>query len=295
MGLDGFSCKIWRANFLQIRLALQDKDENNHMYWRLVLIVSEIILITALHYEVASAYYSLGVLYCLPIIQASRLSASRTGSSGALIPAVTGVLGAVAWSIADSAVLWPFPLDALALNIFIRAVTFTVLAQVMTTLFKERKYSRKDALTGLANRLEFFERFELEQLRSERSGAPYSVLFVDIDQFKVLNDTRGHHTGDEALKALARVFAENSRKLDTVARIGGDEFALLFPSTDGKTCETLIERITLVANGKFSEQGWPITLSTGYVTETGKKRSAEDVLREADEKMYSIKKAKLPQ
>lgn len=265
-----------------------------HMSWRLILIFSEIMLITYLDYRVGGLYYSFGVLYCLPIIQTAHISAIRAlRRSDSRGPVVTGVLSAVAWSVAEAAVIWPlFPMGALALNIFTRAVTFTVLGRVMTRLFKEREYSRKDALTGLANRVEFFERFEIEQLRSERSGEPYSVLFVDIDRFKILNDTRGHHTGDEALKALATVFTENSRKLDTVSRIGGDEFALLFPSTDEKTCQALIQRISQASEKKFRSQDWPITLSIGYVTETGKTKSTDEVLREADENMYSVKKAK---
>jgi diguanylate cyclase (GGDEF)-like protein len=264
------------------------------MSWRLILIFSEIMLITYLDYRVGGLYYSFGVLYCLPVIQTAHISAIRAlRRSDSRAPLVIGVLSAVAWSAAEAAVIWPqFPISALALNIFTRATTFTVLGRVVMKLFKEREYSRKDALTGLANRLEFFDRFEIEQSRSERSGEPYSVLFVDIDHFKILNDTLGHHIGDEALKALSKVFTENSRKLDTVSRIGGDEFALLFPSTDENTCQALIDRISLASEKKFRSQDWPITLSIGHVTETGKNKSAEEVLREADEKMYSVKKAK---
>jgi len=267
------------------------------MFWRLILIFTEIILITYLDYKVTGLYYSLGVLYCLPIIQAAHVSAIRAlRRSDSRIPVLIGVLSALAWSVAEAAVVWPlFPIGALALNIFTRAITFTVLVRVMAKLFKEREYSRKDALTGLANRMEFIERFEIERLRSERSGEPYSVLFIDIDQFKILNDALGHHTGDEALKALSGIFGENSRKLDTVSRIGGDEFVLLFPSTDEKTCQALIDRIALASEKKFRGQGWPISLSIGCVTEAGTKKSIEAILREADEKMYSVKKCKLQQ
>lgn len=264
------------------------------MYLRFALIFSEIILITYLDYRMASLYYSLGVLYCLPIIQTAHMSSIRAlRRSDSRVPDVIGVICAIAWSTAEAAVIWAlFPLSALAMNIFTRAITFIVLGRVMTKLFKEKEYSRKDALTGLTNRLELIERFEIERTRSERTSEPYSILFIDIDQFKILNDTRGHHTGDEALIALSNIFGDNSRKVDTVARIGGDEFVILFPSTDGKTCEALVGRIMKASENLFQQQGWPISLSIGSVTETGSKRSIEEILREADKKMYSVKKEK---
>ena len=262
------------------------------MFWRLIIISSEIILIAYLDYKVAGLYYSFGVLYCLPIIQTAHASSIRAlRHTDSTAPVVIGVFAAVAWSAAEASVIWPlFPLGALALNIFTRAVTFTVLVRVMAKLFKEREYSRKDILTGLANRLEFIERFENERLRSERSGEPYSMLYIDIDQFKVLNDTCGHHTGDEALISLSNILRENSRKVDTAARIGGDEFVLLFPSTDETTCRTLVTRIALASEKLFQAKNWPISLSIGSVTESGKNKSVDEILREADEKMYSAKK-----
>ena len=267
------------------------------MYWRFILIFSEIILITYLDYKVGGLYYSLGVLYCLPIIQTAHLSSIRAiRRSDSRVPDLIGIICGIAWSVAEAAVIWPlFPLGALAINIFTRAITFTVLGRVMTKLFKEKEYSRKDALTGLANRLEFIERFEIERLRSERSGEPYSILYIDIDQFKILNDTRGHQIGDKALIDLSHILSENSRKIDTVARIGGDEFVILFSSTDEMTCQTLTARILMASEKKFSSQGWPIALSIGSATETGMKKSVDEILHEADQKMYSIKKGKLQQ
>lgn len=265
-----------------------------HTIWRFIFIFSEIAVITFLDYKLAGQFYSLGVLYCLPIIQTAHASTLRAlRRSDSRTPDVIGVSSAVAWSVAEAAVVWPlFPLSALALNIVTRGITFAVLGRVMTKLFKEREYSRKDPLTGLANRLEFIDRFKIERLRSERTGEPYSVLFIDIDRFKNLNDTHGHQTGDEALKALSHVFMENTRNFDIVSRNGGDEFVILFPSTDEATCQTLIDRITLASQNEFRQRGWPISISVGHVVATGNKRSIEEILREADEKMYSSKKGK---
>jgi len=261
---------------------------------RFFLVVVEILLITYLDYEAAGTYFSLDVLYCLPVIQAAQIGAIRAmRRSDTQTSTIIGILCATAWSVAEAAVIWPgFPPVAFALNIFTRSVTFTVLGRVVAKLWKEREYSRKDTLTNLANRLEFNERFKAEQLRSERSRNPYSLLFIDIDQFKTLNDQYGHHVGDQALKAVADILRTSSRSVDTVARIGGDEFVLLLPETDEYICDVLLKRIKSASDNKFQAEGWLISLSIGHATETGKARSAEEVLHDADENMYAMKNKK---
>jgi diguanylate cyclase (GGDEF)-like protein len=268
--------------------------KQTNLFGRFLLVVAEVLLIAYLEYQEAKAYISLDVLYCLPVIQAARLGAiqalRRTDSQA---PTIIAVLVAIIWSMVEASIVWPnYPIKALVLNIFTRSVTFTVIARVVTRLWQEREYGRRDMLTSLSNRVEFFEKFEIEQLRSERSGRPYSLLFIDINQFKMLNDDHGHHVGDAALKTLAEILQENSRRVDTVSRFGGDEFVLLFPDTEVKECEMLANRIVQAAEQEFQKQGWKISLSIGHVTETGKEHSADEVLRRADSKMYSAKRSR---
>jgi diguanylate cyclase (GGDEF)-like protein len=259
-----------------------------------ILVVAEILIIAYLDYVKAQDYISLDVFYCLPVIQAARLGAVHAmRRSDSHVPDVIAIVAAVAWSAAEAAIIWPdFPLSVLALNVFTRSVTFTVIGRVVAKLMRERARGRRDALTHLYNRLEFFERFEIERSRSERSGKPYSLLFVDIDRFKNLNDELGHLVGDEALKLVAEVLRENSRAADTACRFGGDEFALLFPETDEATCTMLVNRIKLESAREFLQQGWPISLSIGHVTETGKRHSADQIVHMADARMYASKRAK---
>jgi diguanylate cyclase (GGDEF)-like protein len=261
------------------------------MFWRFMLVVAEILLITFWDYKMSGAYYSLDVLYCLPIIQAARIGSIRSlRQSDTQMSALVGVIAAVAWSIAEAAVVWPnYPLAAFTLNIFTRSVTFTVLGRVVARLWKERDYSRKDALTGLANRLEFTEKFATEQMRSERTSRPYSLLFIDVERFKALNESRGRRVGDTALKAMSDILSGNSRSIDTVARIGEDEFAILFPETDEYICRVLVLRIRAASEKKFQAEGWPISLAIGHVTVTGSQRSFEELLHEADEKYIHSK------
>jgi len=261
---------------------------------QVILLIAEVMLITFINYRVAGSFYSLDVLYCLPVIQAARLGAIRAKrSSDSHTALIVGVVCAVIWSSVEVAIIWPnFPWSAFMINVLTRGITFTIIGRVVTKLWKEREYARKDFLTDLANRLEFIEKLEVEQGRSARSRKPYSLLFIDVDHLKALNDNHGHHVGDDALKVVAALLIKNSRIGDTVARIGGDEFVMLFPETNAHACEVLVHRINLASIETFNHLGWAISLSIGQVTETGRNRTSDELMRAADERMYLSKKAK---
>jgi diguanylate cyclase (GGDEF)-like protein len=268
---------------------------------RSLLIAAEVLAISLLDYSIArfsnvevARYISLDVLYCLPIIQTARLTAIHTMRRyDTQTSTVVGTAVALIWSASELIITWPyFPIAAFVLNTFTRSVVFTVIGRVLVKLWRERKFAYLDVLTGLANRLELLERLEAEQSRSERSGRPYSLLLIDIDHFKMLNDDFGHHVGDEALKVMADILRGSSRKMDVPARLGGDEFVLLLPETDKSACDVLVKRLEASAQQAFAERSWPISLSIGRTTNIGKNQDADMVLRLADENMYQAKKLK---
>jgi diguanylate cyclase (GGDEF)-like protein len=117
-------------------------------------------------------------------------------------------------------------------------------------------------------------------------------LFIDIDHFKALNDAHGHQVGDEALKMLASILRNSSRKVDVAARLGGDEFVLLLPETDEQSCEVMINRIEAATKQAFQEQSWEVSVSIGKSTKIGRTKEVDWVIRLADENMYEVKKAK---
>jgi diguanylate cyclase (GGDEF)-like protein/PAS domain S-box-containing protein len=151
-----------------------------------------------------------------------------------------------------------------------------------------------DALTGLPNRRLFMDRLENALARAGRRGESVSVLFMDIDDFKMINDEGGHLTGDEILTVVANRLKECLRPGDTICRMGGDEFVLMLENTGKDEISGLLERIigALQAPIELGERSISLTGSLGVaVAPPGEARrhSPEDLLREADNAMYRVK------
>ncbi|MEN3190732.1 MAG: HD domain-containing phosphohydrolase, partial [Atribacterota bacterium] len=168
-----------------------------------------------------------------------------------------------------------------------------VSSQVATAIERKRteekiKYlSFHDALTGLYNRAYFEE--ELKRLNNPRYY-PLSLISIDVNGLKVINDTFGHNEGDKLLQHFAQLLTSVSRKGDIFARIGGDEFAILLPSTTSEEARSFCERIKRACE---KDKIRPIYLrpniSLGYATQEGKYRDIETILKEADNRMYQNK------
>ena len=145
-----------------------------------------------------------------------------------------------------------------------------------------------DRLTGLNNRLRFEELLDVELERCRRGGAPFSLALFDIDDFKPINDEHGHETGDEVLRAIGRLLADNTRASDTVGRWGGEEFTLLLPDTPHAVARQAAQKLVeLTATHAFAlPRG--ITLSCG-VTEVADNDSIKALLPRADRALYRAK------
>ena len=149
-----------------------------------------------------------------------------------------------------------------------------------------------DPLTGLANRRLFLDRLGHALAVTERSGRSCAVLFMDLDDFKKVNDTFGHHVGDELLCVVARRLTDVGRSADTIARFGGDEFALLCEGIDIEMAIRVVERIEEQLQRPVELQNIEVHIgaSIGIALAEGS-RSTEDILREADAAMYAVKSA----
>lgn len=152
-----------------------------------------------------------------------------------------------------------------------------------------RERAEKDYLTGLYNRRAFYEIFESEVARTLRYGRPLSLVMLDIDHFKKINDTYGHAVGDEVLKATSLALQKSVRGSDTLARIGGEEFVILAPETTLEHTRDLAGKVRCaIESASLLPDGGKFTISFG-VAEFDNTITTDDLLRRADEALYLAK------
>lgn len=167
--------------------------------------------------------------------------------------------------------------------------TVVVLDHYRARLREEERTAATDPLTELPNRGAFLERLEDEVARSGRYGYAFTLIFLDLDGFKGVNDRQGHDEGDLVLARVADVLRAGTRQTDHLGRLGGDEFAAVLPHTTVGAARAVIEKL----QGELAEQmargGWPVTFSVGAVTFEASIPDARHALQLADEAMYTVK------
>ena len=178
-------------------------------------------------------------------------------------------------------------------NTVIRTVFYSFVAFLVAALHRsqqeERLAARTDYTTGAVNSRYFNELLKMEIDRIRRYPHPFTVVFIDIDNFKLVNDLFGHQVGDFVLRAIAAELKLQLRKTDIVARVGGDEFALLLPSTVRAEAEIVLEKVHMNLSEVMKEGNWPVTFSMGAVTCVTPPYAAEQLINLADELMYAVK------
>ena len=163
------------------------------------------------------------------------------------------------------------------------------ICELKKKFIKEKLFSRKDFLTGLANRCYFMEAASRELEKSKRYSRPISVVFVDCDNFKYVNDTYGHDIGDKLLATVAKTIKKNIRLTDIAARFGGDEFVILLPETGVEQSKTAVKKIQDNLLKAMKADKLPVTFSTGIATFIKPPLSVADMLNKADRLMYEVK------
>ena len=162
--------------------------------------------------------------------------------------------------------------------------------KLQAALESEKNLSRVDFLTGIPNRRMFYQALTLEGKRSRRYGRPITLIYIDVDNFKYLNDQFGHATGDELLKTIGTTLETTVRSTDMAARLGGDEFAVLLPETDEPSAGVIVAKLRQNLEAAIGPKGWPVTFSFGVVTFPIALDSTEEMIKRADEFMYEAKR-----
>lgn len=166
-----------------------------------------------------------------------------------------------------------------------------VLAALKNRLEGEELLARTDTLTQIANRRAFFEAATLELERARRHGRPLTLAYIDLDDFKLVNDRLGHAEGDALLVTVAQTLRGATRAVDAVARLGGDEFGLLLPETDAAEAALLLGRLRAVLLGALDRHGgWKVGLSIGAAVFASPPEDVDALMARADQLMYTAKR-----
>ena len=167
-----------------------------------------------------------------------------------------------------------------------------MITRIMLQLSEILHLATTDSLTGAANRRSFLERWDMERATALKDDRPLSVLLMDVDHFKDVNDTMGHAAGDAALWCLCETIRRSMRATDMVGRIGGEEFAVLLPNTGHAAAAALAERVrgAIESSGvRLGEHRIAITVSVGVATLAGRDDGVDTMLSRADALMYRAK------
>lgn len=183
----------------------------------------------------------------------------------------------------------PFLTDALV-AFGTSLLTIYLARTVRKNHFSTVKLATTDWLTGLHNRRNFETITDLEIAKQKRYGGVFSLAFIDLDNFKMLNDAIGHRAGDMALQLLAQILREHTRTTDSIARLGGDEFAILIPNTLESDCQALCNHLSGMIEKMMAETHFDITASIGHTTFDHAPESTITAIQIADKAMYAAKR-----
>lgn len=234
---------------------------------------------------VTGADIRLHVLYIFPLAMIARHSDRPHLTIAALVTTTT--LQVITFSQ-----------EVIAVPAFITDVTVAFAASLMIVSLARTARSKHlaisnqaalDPLTGLANRREFSAELESEITRQRRYGGVFSLAVLDLDGFKALNDSKGHASGDEALKLTADILRNCTRASDSVGRLGGDEFAVIMPNTQDMDCGLMLHELCRTIAERMTTAGFAVTASIGCKTFRAPPDNPAHALQQADKIMYDAK------
>lgn len=227
------------------------------------------------------------LFYLIPVYYFTWFLSKRLGILVSILCALIWISENISYKV------YMFPPKISHLNMSIELVFF-FLATYLLCVLKEalginEELSRTDVLTGAMNRNAFYDLAGHEVGRLERYQHPFTVAYMDIDNFKIINYRFGHQAGDKLLCAVANTIRKNLRKVDLVARFGGDEFTILLPETGAEAAQVVLSRIRNVLLNIMDNNKWPVTFTFGTVTFLKPPSSVEEMMKKVGGVMYTAK------
>ena len=235
-----------------------------------------IVLLGLLDYIIGSNL-TLFPLYLVPVFLGTWFIGMWAGVT-------MSVLSALSWSLSDLGFEYSI---ILYWNVFSEAALFLFVTYLLLLLkgYREREQgmARTDVLTGAVNKQSFLELADREIARMRRFHRPFTTAYMDVDNFKSVNEALGHQAGDALLQLIVKTMQDNTRATDIVARTGEDEFMFLFPETGYEMAQSTIDKIKRRLNAIARENKYSVTFSFGMVTYQEPPPSVDTILKLADD------------
>ena len=232
--------------------------------------------------------YAFAVFYALPISLVTWYSTQQFGF-------IACIVSAIVWLWADTSTAHPYSSFFIPYwNTLIRFSFFIIIANLLSalknSLQREKDLSLKDYLTGASNYRHFYEIVQTEIDRSKRSLRPFTLAYLDVDNFKSINDTFGHAEGDLVLTRIVSTLKSMTRNTDLIARLGGDELAVFFPDTNQIAAQIILPKMQKALLDVMVKNDWKVTFSIGVVSCIVAPSTVSELIKMADELMYSVKR-----
>ncbi len=273
------------AKQTKVMARLQQLEEKSDLFWALIGLIS-IFIVGTIDWLTGSDI-SFSLFYLVPVCLVTWFLGKTPGI-------VTSTIAAVVWLFCDYFSDNSYSHIAIYYwNSFIRLGFFLVVTLLFSSLQEamenERRLARIDGLTGALNTRCFSELLQTEFDRFKRRKSPFTLAYIDLDNFKMVNDNLGHSTGDDVLSLIVTYTQAQLRKTDYVARLGGDEFVLLLTETDQFGAEIAISKIQFGLLKEMKRNNWPVTFSIGVLTCVELPDTIDDLIKQADNLMYAVK------
>lgn len=247
----------------------------------IVLLIGYVDLLTG-------PFFHFTIFYLIPIAAAAWFINRRSGMFLLAVSACIWVLNDRLFSATYAHPVIPY--WNLLLRILIFGFFIQILSSLQEALKREKTLATTDFLTGIANRRQFFELGSKDMDRCRRYSRPISSIYIDIDNFKSINDIYGHKTGDALLSSVGAALKGSTRAIDLAARVGGDEFAVVLPEADYEGGRLVVARIQNNLREAARARNLPATFSIGAVTCANPSCDFETIVAMSDIMMYTAKK-----